>query len=162
MPYIEPFSARARPLSGRQDTSEYNPYLRVKAALCTVCRLCSPACGLVDNFRNRFYCVFQLVDAQAQVSPADMPILRVGIECTLTQLLDKGFLHAVGCADTWCFCVAFGPMVMVSAALSLTVTKDGGQEKPHTCFSGELLLHARGVSSFQSPGSHPQRSFPTF
>lgn len=37
----------------------------------------------------------QLVDAYAQVSPADMPILRVGIDCTLTQLLDKGFLHAV-------------------------------------------------------------------
>ncbi len=37
----------------------------------------------------------QLVDDQAQVSPADLPILRVGIECTLTQLLDKGFLHAV-------------------------------------------------------------------
>lgn len=38
----------------------------------------------------------KLVDNQAQVSPADFPILRVGIECTLTQLLDKGFLHAVG------------------------------------------------------------------
>ncbi|CAN0102951.1 unnamed protein product, partial [Ectocarpus sp. 8 AP-2014] len=37
----------------------------------------------------------KLVDNQAQVSPADLPILRVGIECTLTQLLDKGFLHAV-------------------------------------------------------------------
>ncbi|CAM9184861.1 unnamed protein product [Ectocarpus fasciculatus] len=36
----------------------------------------------------------KLVDNQAQVSPADLPILRVGIECTLTQLLDKGFLHA--------------------------------------------------------------------
>ncbi|CAM9247077.1 unnamed protein product [Pylaiella littoralis] len=36
----------------------------------------------------------KLVDDQAQVSPADLPILRVGIECTLTQLLDKGFLHA--------------------------------------------------------------------
>lgn len=35
------------------------------------------------------------MNAQAQVSPEDMPILRVGIECTLTQLLDKGFLHAV-------------------------------------------------------------------
>lgn len=40
----------------------------------------------------------QLVDDQAQVNPADMPILRAGIECTLTQLLDKGFLHAVSSA----------------------------------------------------------------
>lgn len=37
----------------------------------------------------------KLVDDQAQVSPVDLPILRVGIDCTLTQLLDKGFLHAV-------------------------------------------------------------------
>lgn len=37
----------------------------------------------------------KLVDDLAQVSPADLPILRVGIDCTLTQLLDKGFLHAV-------------------------------------------------------------------
>ncbi|CAN0474149.1 unnamed protein product, partial [Ascophyllum nodosum] len=36
----------------------------------------------------------KLVNAQAQVSPADLPTLRVGIDCTLTQLLDKGFLHA--------------------------------------------------------------------
>eukprot|EP00903_Cladosiphon_okamuranus_P008724 g8356.t1 len=36
----------------------------------------------------------KLVDHLAQVSPVDLPILRVGIDCTLTQLLDKGFLHA--------------------------------------------------------------------
>eukprot|EP00752_Nemacystus_decipiens_P006520 g5871.t1 len=36
----------------------------------------------------------KLVDDLAQVNPADLPILRVGIDCTLTQLLDKGFLHA--------------------------------------------------------------------
>lgn len=35
------------------------------------------------------------MNAQAQVDPSDMPILRTGIDFTLTQLLEKGFLHAV-------------------------------------------------------------------
>lgn len=54
----------------------------------------SPACGNARTNGNPGG-GSQLVDNQAQVSPADLPILRVGIECTLTQLLDKGFLHAV-------------------------------------------------------------------
>ncbi|CAN0421053.1 unnamed protein product, partial [Phaeothamnion confervicola] len=36
----------------------------------------------------------KVVDQTARVSPADMPLLQVGIQCTLMQLLDKGFLHA--------------------------------------------------------------------
>lgn len=40
------------------------------------------------------------MNAKAQVDPSDMPILRTGIDFTLTQLLEKGFLHAV--RDTFC------------------------------------------------------------
>ncbi|CAM9821212.1 unnamed protein product, partial [Discosporangium mesarthrocarpum] len=36
----------------------------------------------------------KLVDGRARVSATDMPLLRAGIDCTLTQLLSEGFLHA--------------------------------------------------------------------
>lgn len=76
----------------------------------------SPACGNADTNGNPGG-GSQLVDNQAQVSPADLPILRVGIECTLTQLLDKGFLHAVRfhavlvCRGTGRFCCTFFVML---------------------------------------------------
>ncbi|KAG5179566.1 ABC1 family-domain-containing protein, partial [Tribonema minus] len=36
----------------------------------------------------------KVVNERAKVSPNDLALLQVGIQCTLMQLLDKGFLHA--------------------------------------------------------------------
>jgi predicted unusual protein kinase regulating ubiquinone biosynthesis (AarF/ABC1/UbiB family) len=35
----------------------------------------------------------KVVNERAKVSPQDMPLLQVGIQCTLMQLLDKGVAH---------------------------------------------------------------------